>query len=288
MNSAQQMSRINDALYEIHRNISGDLNAAGLARVAAYSEQHFHRVFQRFTGESVNHYIRRTRLEQAANQLMFDDHSTVLEVAEKCGFHSLSSFSRVFKETFGCSPGRWRGNEGSGKLSLADPDIAAGYRRVWQRTLPAVTLQTVAPQPVAYVRHRGYDRSISLAWQTLLAWAEQQGRESDRQLGLHHSNPAWVELSQCRYVACLAIDRPLPRRGLVSSMTIPGGLHAVFALQGRYGELLPWLSKILEQWLPQSGLKMRTTPAFVRYEKNHFLEADEQFVLRFYLPVSTL
>jgi len=288
MNTEQQHSRINDALHEIHRNIDGDLNAAGLARVAAYSEQHFHRLFQQITGESVNHYIRRTRLEQAANQLMFDDRSSVLEVAQKCGFHSLSSFSRVFKETFGCSPGRWRSSDAQGKLSLGDPDIAAGYRRVAERALPSVTLQTLAPQPVAYVRHRGYDRSITLAWQTLLAWAEQEGRSSARQLGLHHSNPAWVELSQCRYVACLAIDKALLRRGVVSSMTIPGGLHAVFALDGCYGELLPWLSKILEQWLPQSGLKMRTTPAFVDYEKNHFLALDEQFLLRFYLPVSML
>jgi AraC family transcriptional regulator len=146
----------------------------------------------------------------------------------------------------------------------------------------------LAPQTVAYVRHRGYDRSITVAWQTLLAWADQEGRSSDRQLGLHHSNPAWVALSECRYVACLAIDRPLIRRGVVSSMTIPGGLHAVFELAGCYGELLPWLSKILEHWLPQSGLKMRTTPAFVDYEKNHFLAPDQQFLLSFYLPVSTL
>ncbi len=69
-------------------------------------------------------------------------------------------------------------------------------------------------------------------------------------------------------------------------MTLPGGLHARFRLEGVYGELLPWLTRILEEWLPRSGLKMATTPAFVEYRKNHFLEPDEKFDADLFLPVS--
>lgn len=69
-------------------------------------------------------------------------------------------------------------------------------------------------------------------------------------------------------------------------MTIPGGLHAVFRLTGVYGELLPQLSMVLEKWLPNSGFKQRSTPAYVHYHKNHFLSHDEAFELDFYLPIS--
>jgi AraC family transcriptional regulator len=48
------------------------------------------------------------------------------------------------------------------------------------------------------------------------------------------------------------------------------------------------LSKILEQWLPASGFKMKTTPAFVQYSKNQFLSEDQQFELTFYLPISAI
>jgi AraC family transcriptional regulator len=290
MASSQQQSRINDALHEIHRDIAADLNGKHLAQVAAYSEQHFHRLFHQLVGESLNQYIRRTRLEQAANQLMLDRNSSVLEVAQKCGFQSLASFSHAFKKHFHTTPGRWRAAElrQDQPPYLADHEIAAGYRHIAQQALPAPELLTLAPQYVAYVRHTGYGRSIRLAWQTLQAWAEAEQRPFKKQLGLHHSNPAWVPLEECRYVACLGIDRPIMRRGAVDSLTIPGGLHAAFELTGHYGELLPWLSKILEQWLPQSGFKMQTTPAFVDYKKNHFLADDEQFKLHFYLPVSLL
>jgi AraC family transcriptional regulator len=71
-------------------------------------------------------------------------------------------------------------------------------------------------------------------------------------------------------------------------MVIPGGVHAAFRLEGCYGDLLPYLSRIMEEWLPQSGFKMQTTPALVCYEKNHFLAEDAHFRLVFNLPVSLM
>jgi len=284
----QQLSRINDVLYFIHKDISQTLLAKDLAAVAAYSEQHFHRVFKQVVGESVHDYIRRARLEFAANQLMFDAGASILDVATKCGFASLSSFSRAFKSVFGVAPGAWRKLEtqNTAKPYLQDAEIAQSYQRLQNLALPKFELLELPPRHVAYVRHQGYDRSIKLAWQTLLAWARQEQRDFSGQFALHHSNPAWVELSQCRYVACIAIDTPLQRRGIVNSLTIPGGLHGVFKLQGKYGELLPQLSHILENWLPASGFKMSSTPAYVRYHKNHFLAEDEKFELEFYLPLT--
>ena len=241
-------------------------------------------------GESVHQYVRRTRLEHAANQLMFDSGSPVIDIANKCGFTSLPSFSQAFKNDFGLTPGQWRKRDKKTQNPpyLEDTEIAAAYERIRNKSLPTPQLMEKPEQHVAYVRHHGYGRSIRFAWQTLQAWAATEHRSFTQQLGLHHSNPAWVPLHQCRYVACLGIDKPILRRGVVNSLNIPGGLHAAFELEGKYGELLPWLSKILEQWLPASGLKMQTTPAFVEYHTNHFLAADERFELTFYLPVSIL
>lgn len=282
-------SRINDALYEIHRDITADLSGKRLSQIALYSEQHFHRVFKQQTGESLHRYIRRTRLEQAANQLTFEAQRPIQEVAGKCGFASLSSFSQAFKTHFGLSPGVWRSMDqfqhSTNPPWLADKEIAAAYQRLKPLPLPQPELVNREPVKVAYLRHTGYGRGIRTAWQTLQAWALTEGRDFSGQLGLHHSNPAWVPLELCRYVACIKIDKPIRQRGLVNSLTVPGGLHAAFALKGKYGELLPWISKILEEWLPTSQFKIQTTPAFVHYRENHFLSKDETFDLTFYLPI---
>ncbi len=219
---------------------------------------------------------------------MFDLKRPIIEVAEQCGFSSLSSFSKAFKAHFEMTPGRWRTYDRS-KMSASystDPEIEAAYKRLQTAILPIPNLVELPDRPVAYVRHLGYSRSIRQSWQTLKVWAAAEGRPFDMQLGLHHSNPAWVSLEKCRYVACLAIDTPVLRRGLVNSMRIPGGLHAAFDLTGGYGELLPYISKILDHWLPASGFRAKTTPAFVHYRKNQFLEQDEHFDLTFYLPIN--
>ena len=90
--SQQHISRINDVLFYIHKDISKELSAKELAKVAAYSEQHFHRIFKSVVGESIHQYIRRTRMEYAANQLMFDTRASVMDIANSCGFNSVSSF----------------------------------------------------------------------------------------------------------------------------------------------------------------------------------------------------
>lgn len=301
MNKQQQESRINDALYEIHRNISANLSGKYLAEIAAYSEQHFHRIFKKLLGETVNVYIRRTRLEHAANQLMFDHESNILEIAEKCGFSSLSSFNKVFKTQFGSTPGAWRSidRHDSNPPYLLDQEIQAGYQRVQNKKLPSPEILKIDDLHVAYVRHQGYSRDIRKAWLLLKAWVLETHTHSNfkefdsslsdgQQIGIHHSNPEWVTLEECRYVACMTIKQPLRKRGSVNSFTIPGGIHAVFTLQGRYGELLPYIGKILNSWLPNSGYKLQTTPIFVHYKKNHFLSTDDIFEVRLFLPITVL
>jgi len=280
-------SRINDVLYKIHQDISAELLASELAKTAAFSEQHFHRVFKAVVGTSVHQYIKRCRLEYAANQLMFNVDAPVIDIMLKSGFSSLSSFSHAFKAQYLMSPGKWRGQVlvTEDRPYLEDIEIKQAYIRLEAKPLPVPKIQELPEYKVAYIRHKGYGRQIANAWHLLQAWCAKENRSFDTQFGLHHSNPANVPLSECRYVACVEINKPILKRGNINSLVIPKGLHAVFTLSGCYGELLPQLSKIYEQWLPCSGYKMTSTPAVVRYMKNHFIEKDEIFELEFCLPI---
>lgn len=281
-------SRINKVLHYIHSDLNRNLQAKELAKIASYSEQHFHRIFKNQVGESVNQYVRKVRLEAAANQLMFSPSQTVLEIAIKCGFQSLSSFSHAFKAAFETSPGDWRANKAciSTPPYLVNPEIAAAYRKIKPQNLPEATFEQLPARKVAYIRHTGYSRKIKNTWQLLNAWAMVENIQKTTQLGLHHSNPTQTPLDKCRYVACIEIAPDIVTKGLINTMEIPGGLHVKFEFEGQYGELLPSISKVQEEWLPSSGLIATTTPAFVVYHKNHFLRSDERYKISFYLPVS--
>ena len=100
--------RVNRALDHIQRHLGDELTLAGLARVAAFSPFHFHRVFKAITGETVFGFIHRLRIERAAVALTTHTGESVLAVALDHGFSSAATFARAFRAHFGMSATEWR------------------------------------------------------------------------------------------------------------------------------------------------------------------------------------
>ena len=70
-----------------------------LARIAGFSESHFHRVFQALVGDTVMEYVRKRRLAQATYQLSHTDEK-IIDIAFEHGFQSHETFTRAFKNCF--------------------------------------------------------------------------------------------------------------------------------------------------------------------------------------------
>ncbi len=293
----QHLQRINEALHYIHSQLADPLDINTLAQTACYSLHHFQRIFRDITDESVHDYIRRSRLEWAANLLVFNPDSPVIEIANECGFKSSASFNHAFKAYFGYTPGAWR-REGYDLKSrqlkqnwaaLPDNPHSKYYQAlpIGSETIPEVKVKRLEPVRVAYIRHRGYDPAISECWQRLMGWAEMQGIDpADQQmLGLHHSNPDLVPFDQCRYVACLTVADTVFRSRGIGVMNIPGGLYACCRAEGVFGDLLYLMRDMTQQWLPASDYRALNIPSHALYFENHFINQSGRFVLEFRLPV---
>src|SRR5262245_37587423 len=61
--------RMLSVLVHIQQHLDDELTLEELARVASFSQFHFHRLFRGLIGESVKEHVRRLRLERAAHQL---------------------------------------------------------------------------------------------------------------------------------------------------------------------------------------------------------------------------
>lgn len=99
--------RINRVFEYIENNLDADLSLASIADIAFFSPFHFHRVFKAITGETLNEYITRRRIEKAALELLRKNIS-VSEIFLKYGFTDNSSFTRTFKKFYGVSPTEFR------------------------------------------------------------------------------------------------------------------------------------------------------------------------------------
>ena len=65
-------------------------------------------IFKAATGETISHYLRRIRIHRAKLMLMERPDASLREIAETCGFHSLSYFGKVFREATGFTPQGYR------------------------------------------------------------------------------------------------------------------------------------------------------------------------------------
>ena len=64
-------------------------------------------VFRQQMQTSPTRHIRSRRLEEAARLLTESDRS-VSEICTQCGFGSLETFHRVFRQEYGITPGKFR------------------------------------------------------------------------------------------------------------------------------------------------------------------------------------
>ena len=96
------------AVSHIAQHYREDLTVEGLARICSLSAEYFRRAFRESFGVGPQQYIISLRLRIAAQLLKTTDRP-VLEVAEESGFHSLSSFNRLFRRQYGCTPREMRG-----------------------------------------------------------------------------------------------------------------------------------------------------------------------------------
>jgi AraC family transcriptional regulator len=85
----------------------GEVRLDRVASVACVSPYHFHRLFREVFGETPNQYLQRRRLANA-QELLTSTERTVTDICLEVGFESMTSFSALFRRTYGCSPREYR------------------------------------------------------------------------------------------------------------------------------------------------------------------------------------
>jgi AraC family transcriptional regulator len=103
-NSIHEYTRRIDRVIDYLRDhLDKPLKLEDLAKVACFSEYHFHRVFRAMTGETLHDFTNRLRLEKAV-RLLKRTRQSVTERALECGFSSSTAFSRSFKKHMALPP----------------------------------------------------------------------------------------------------------------------------------------------------------------------------------------
>ena len=114
----QNRERLAPAIRFIYQHYDQKLTLADLAREASMSVPNFSSVFRRTYGLSPMEYLNQLRLHNAIDLLQNTD-KKIIDIAEECGYFSISNFIKAFNHSMGMSPSRYRKGCGEAEESVS-------------------------------------------------------------------------------------------------------------------------------------------------------------------------
>lgn len=100
-------TQLQQACHDIFESYAEDLSLDSIARKIGFSKYHFARLFKAHTGKSFYRYLNSVRMSNAQSMLTDPDIS-ITAIAYSVGYTSMSSFIRMFKDFYGCTPSHYR------------------------------------------------------------------------------------------------------------------------------------------------------------------------------------
>ena len=268
-----RMARVHDYIQD---HLAGDLSVSKLAEVAIISPRWFQRIFHKMSEEAPAQFVRRVRIEHAANLLSLQKNSSIGNIARDCGFGSAELLTRHFKSRFGMTPSEWRKGviPGANVMNrqiehrnrrrstanqraevLQDADI---LNREPKGRISELHLERRPERRLIYTRHfRGYDAGIGAAFERLRDWAQPRGLIGSRtvSIGVGLDNPRVTSAKNCRFLAGFTVEGETELGSGIGTRLIPAGLYAVVGFSGFWSELHLVFSKLFYIWLPKSGVE---------------------------------
>ncbi len=314
---------INRAMDYIEANLGQDLSLAKIASAAGFSKYHFHRLFGAITGETLNRFIKRIRVEKAAAKLKGNPGTSITEIALDCGFSGSAAFARVFKEYFGMSAGEWRdaGCPDQSKIRKTESNSSESMRNNWKEYPVSIChLGDVTYNPqwriemtdnandikvdvtdmdelnVVYVRHVGPYAGQSEVFEgmieRLMAWAGPRGLirfPETRMLSVYHDDPDITEEDKLRTSMCLTVPEGTPVDGEVGTMKVSGGKYAVAHCEitdpKEYGKA--W-EALMGSWMPESGYQPADGVCYELYQNDPKQHPEGHALIDLCVPVKPL
>jgi transcriptional regulator GlxA family with amidase domain len=105
--SAEPVARIARSIEYIDQNFPERITLDDLAACCHVSRRHFFRLFEQAVGVAPMEYLKKVRLQKAAEMLVTTKYN-VTEVAFACGFNDSNYFSSLYHKEFGVPPSRFK------------------------------------------------------------------------------------------------------------------------------------------------------------------------------------
>jgi AraC family transcriptional regulator len=271
------------ALSFIEANLFAPLSVGDIAATCGLSAYHFSRLFTARHGESVMAYVRRRRMEIAAQRLAAEPDVKLIDLALETGFESQEAFTRAFVRAFGDSPGRFR--------RLVAKRVEPP--KEMNMNLTPVLQQSRETRPAFRVAGYAGRFDEETRWKIPHLWQQMAPRMGFRgQDGYETYGVCWdadANDGGFRYMAGCALKPGAAAPEGMETVAIPAQTYLVFRQALTADPLHPQMTaaarEIWSNLLPNSGCPLARGPDFEFYPADFAPMQDGKWVA-WYIPIA--
>lgn len=296
-----QLTRIEKVLEYIHEHLFLSLSLDDIAQQSCWSRWQLQRVFTAKTGVNVAQYIRELKLSRAAESLLDSPSERVLDIALSVGFNSEISFSRSFKQFFGCSPREYR--KRGIRSGLRQPITAISPVNLNVRTFALDSVHSNFTQIriehkaafclVGYKGEIGGLFSSQPDFQQLVPTIWHEFERLKLQGGINHTpslrygviDTMSLHDDRLTYWASEECTNNFPNH--LNQLRIPEQEYVVLPHRGAIAHLKPKLEWLFSEWLPQSGYSGVDGFELEIYSANYQLNSPDAY-MEYWLPIQSM
>ncbi|MDT8717528.1 AraC family transcriptional regulator [Clostridium sp. 19966] len=251
-----------------------------------FSKFHFLRIFKAVSGYTINDYIRRRRMTEAA-KLLTDTTMRIMDIAVLYGYNSQEAFTRAFKETFGVTPNYYRVNKLSHdnlkQLILSEELLT--FKAEDKFIEPEIVEKDSFLLTGLEYKGENNNYEVPKLWNKFYKELDslKVPFNADICYGLERYSEAG-EKSYFTYLSAVEINKSDSVPSNFKTIKIQKSKYAVFPIKSIIENVPINISKIYSVYLPRTGLKIKGNYDFEYYDYR-FKANEKESCFHFYVPI---
>lgn len=293
--------RIVKTIQYIDNHIDADLSLEKVSEVSAYSPFHFHRIFKLVTGETLQNYIIRKKIEKSALYLALHKNMEIKSIYWDLGFSNHSVFCKTFKKYYGLAPTEFRRSapekfhrilqtqSKNGQVDTVFSQYICNIENLlnWTKMNLKIEVKEMPEMNLASVMSLGM-ASVEPSFNILIDWAKKKQlfpRENLKMISVYHDSCKITPLDKVRIHACMLLDEKLQQQdGEVFPETLEGGKYIVGSGEVTLDDFEQcWVSLFL--WMNENNYTMRRIFPYEIYHSNFKEHPEGKMIVDFCIPV---
>jgi len=250
-----------------------------VARAAAMSDYHFHRIFRIMTGETVTEAITRIRL--GASLPALDE--SIGDATGKSGYATSQAYACALKTNTGATPSLLK-DDHAARMSVAN--ALAKPARPGDASAIRIEIASFEPLKLMAIRNVGDYRELNngygLLFETLGTMVP-----PDAIIGIYgipHDDPREVPHEQCRFDCAFRLDRAVEPTGELNVIELAGGGYARMDHLGDF-DLIHDAIDALYAWAIAEDQMVDERPLFIHYLDDPDVVPPESQRAQIWLPL---